>query len=262
MNDGSILYSVDDQIAWVTINMPEKMNRLNFQAMVALVEAVEKGGRDPAAKALVVTGSGDKAFCAGADLAEFGQDSQGSIEVIRDGLEAYREICLVFDRIAKPSIAMINGYAFAGGCGLAMLPTFGIASEKAQFSCPEVNAGVWPMMVMAILFRTVGRKKGLELICTGKRIDAWEAEKIGMINRVVPHERLREEAVLFATELKKKSRRTLSLGLQAYVASQDMEYSKAIAYLREMATVIINTSDAREGTRAFVEKRVPKWKEG
>jgi len=101
MNDGSILYSLDHQIAWVTINMPEKIN----------------------------------------------------------GLEAYQEIRLVFDRIAKPSIAMINGYPFASGCGLAMLPTFGITSEKAQFSCPEVNAGVWPMMVMTILFRRIGRKR-------------------------------------------------------------------------------------------------------
>ena len=258
MEDQSILYSVDDQVAWITINMPEKRNRLNFQAMTALVHAVEEGGKDPEVKVLVVTGTGDRAFCVGADLAEFGQDS---LEVIRDGLKAYQEICLVFDRIVKPSIAMINGYAFAGGCGLAMLPTFGIASEKAQFSCPEINVAVWPMMVMGILFRTIGRKKGLELICTGKRIDATEAERIGMINRVVPHENLREEVLQFAEKLKGKSRCNLSIGLQAYFNSQDMEYNKAISYLREMATVIVNTSDAKEGTKAFVEKRDPKWKE-
>jgi enoyl-CoA hydratase len=258
MEDQSILYSVDNQIAWITINMPKKRNRLNFQAMTALLQSVEKGGKDPGVKVLVVTGAGDKAFCVGADLIEFGQDS---LEVIRDGLKVYQEICLVFDRIAKPSIAMINGYAFAGGCGLAMLPTFGIASEKAQFSCPEINVAVWPMMVMGILFRTVGRRKGLELICTGKRIDAKEAERIGMINRVVPHENLRKEVTLFAEKLKEKSRRSLSIGLEAYVTSRDMEYIKAISYLREMAAMIINTADAKEGTRAFTEKRDPNWKE-
>ena len=144
---------------------------------------------------------------------------------------------------------------------MAMLPTFGIASEKAQFSCPEINVAVWPMMVMGILFRTIGRKKALELICTGKRIDAREAERIGMINRVVPHENLRDEVLQFAEKLKEKSRRSLSIGLQAYVTSRDMEYIKAISYLKEMAAMIINTSDAKEGTKAFTEKRDPKWKE-
>lgn len=154
---------------------------------------------------------------------------------------------------------MINGYALAGGCGLAMLPTFSIASEKAIFACPEIKVGVWPMMVMAILFRTVGRKKGLELICTDESINAHEAERIGMINKAVPHEELRTQVVELADKLKSKSSSILRLGLETFYNTIDMEYNKALSYLRDMAAILTNTPDSIEGTKAFLEKRKPKW---
>jgi len=254
--DDSILYEVEDKIAWITINQAEKMNRLTAQAMVKLVEAVELAGKDDGVKVIVITGAGEKAFCAGASIDQFEQDS---ILSSKKNLNAYARICKVFNIIYKPSIAMINGYAMAGGCGLAMLPTFSIASERAVFACPEIKVGVWPMMVMATLFRTVSRKKALELICTGETIDAREAERIGMVTRVVPHEELRPCVVQLAEKLKGKSGSILSLGLEAFSNSSDMEYDKAVSYLRDMAVILTNTPDAIEGTRAFMEKREAKW---
>ena len=255
--DNDILYELEDKIAWITINQADKMNRMTARIMLKLVNAVKVAGDDSRAKVIVITGAGDKAFCAGASIDEFEQDS---ILVSKRNLDAYAQICRVFNTVHKPSIAMIKGYALAGGCGLAMLPTFGIASEKASFACPEIKVGIWPMMVMAILFRTVGRKKGLELICTGESIDAREAERVGMINKVVRHEELRTHVTEFADKLKSKSSSILTLGLEAYSNSTDMEYNKAVSYLRDMATILTNTPDSVEGTSAFMEKREPNWK--
>ncbi len=254
--DDAVLYKVEEEVAWITINQAEKMNRLTAYIMRKLVEGVECAGEDAEVKVIIITGAGNKAFCAGASIDQFEQDS---ILESKKNLDAYARLCRVFKAVHKPSIAMINGYAMAGGCGLAMLPTFSIASEKAVFACPEIKVGVWPMMVMATLFRTVGRKKGLELICTGDRIDASEAERIGMITRAVPHEELKAHVVRLAENLKSKSSSILSLGLEAFSNSTDMEYDKAISYLRDMGVILTQTPDSVEGTRAFVEKRKPKW---
>mgnify|MGYP000539453624 CR=1 FL=1 len=251
-----ILYLIEDEVAWITINQPEKMNRLTFQGMRKFVNDIGRADNDDKVRVIVITGAGGKAFCAGASLDQFKQDS--ILESMKY-LDAYAKICQVFNKIRKPSIAMINGYALAGGCGLAMLPTFSIASEKAIFGCPEINVGLWPMMVMSILFRTVGRKKALELICTGETIDAYEAERIGMITKVVPHDELKSYVIELANKLKNKSSSVLRLGLEAYHTTMDMEYKKAISYLRDMAVILSNTPDSIEGTRAFLEKRKPKW---
>lgn len=256
-NNDDILYMVEDGVAWITINQPEKMNRLTFtHGMPRLVDCVERACKDTGVKVFIITGAGDKAFCAGASIDQFEQES---ILMNIENADAFADVCRVFTRVKKPSIAMINGLAFAGGCGLAILPTFSIASENAVFACPEIKVGVWPMMVMAILFRTVGRKKGLELICTGDTIDAFEAERIGMINRVVPRDALRANVMELADKLKSKSSSVMQLGLEAFHNINDMEYHKALSYLRNMIAIVSNTPDAIEGTRAFVEKRSPRW---
>ena len=154
---------------------------------------------------------------------------------------------------------VINGYAMGGGCGLAMLPTFSIASEDALLACPEIKVGVWPMMVMSILFRTVGRKKGLEFICMGEPIDGREAERIGMVTRAVPRKELRDSVMKLCDTLKSRSSEILKLGLEAFHNCADMEYDKAVSYLRDMAVIVTNTPDSLEGTRAFLEKREPRW---
>ena len=252
----AILYGVENRIAWITINQAEKMNRLTVGAMVQLVETVELAGSDDDVKVIVITGAGEKAFCAGASIDQFERDS---VLESKRRLDAYARICRVFKTVCKPSIAMINGYAMAGGCGLAMLPTFSIASERAVFACPEIKIGVWPMMVTAILTRTVGRKKALELLCTGESIDAHEAERIGMITKVVAHEELKTTVVQLAENLKEKSGSSMRLGLEAFANAMDMEYDKAVSYLRDMAVLLTLTPDCIEGTTAFMEKRKPRW---
>jgi enoyl-CoA hydratase/carnithine racemase len=252
----TILYTVENRIAWITLNQPEKANRLGRANMIELVNLVKRAGEDGRAKVIVITGAGNRAFCAGAAIDEFEQES---VLASKRHLDAYAGICRVFNSVFKPSIAMINGYAMGGGCGLAMLPHFGIAAEDAVFACPEINVGVWPMMVTAILFRTVGRKKGLEFICRGEPIDAREAERMGMITKVVPRAELRTSVLELCEKLKSKSGSTLRLGLEAFCNAADLEYDKAVSYLRDMSVIVTNTADAREGTRAFVNKRKPIW---
>ncbi len=251
-----ILYTVEDGTAWITLNEPEKSNRLSRRTMIELAGMVETAGRDARAKVIVVTGAGDKAFCAGASLDEFEQED--ILESAKQ-LDAYAGICRVFQQVPKPSIAMINGYAMGGGCGLAMLPTFSVAAGDATFACPEIHVGVWPMMVMSILFRTVGRKKALEFICLGEPIDGKEAERIGMITRAVPREELRGYVSTLCDKLKTKSPGIMKIGLEAFYTCTDMEYQKAVSYLRDMAVILTNTPDSKEGTRAFMEKRKPQW---
>jgi len=254
--DGDLICKIEDQVTWITLNQPEKMNRLTNQIMLKLAIALETARDDDKIRVVVITGAGDKAFCAGASLDQFEQES---ILTLKKKLEVFIRICRLFSSLGKPSIAMINGYAMAGGCGLAIMPTFSIASEKAVFATPEINVGLWPMMVMEILFRTVGRKKGLEMICTGETIDAKTAERMGLINKVVPHKELKLHVSALVDKLKSKSASIMKLGLEAFNTASDMEYFKALSYLKDMAVIVSNTPDSREGISAFMEKRKPNW---
>jgi len=150
--------------------------------------------------------------------------------------------------------------ALAGGCGLAIYPDITIASEDAKFGTPEINVGVWPMMVSASLLRAVGRKKALEMMFTGDIIDASEAERIGLVNKVVPNDQLERSAVDLANRLKEKSPAIMKLGRDTFYTMMDMEFNQAVEYLKEMIVVLLGTEDAQEGCKAFVERRQPKWK--
>lgn len=254
----TILYDVKDKVAEIVINQQETMNRLSCQVMQEIVHAVRKSHNDNDVKVLVISGRGDKAFCAGADLSTI---AQNSVLESRENLSNYADICLSFHKLNKPSIAKIRGYALAGGCGLAMLPTFSIASENAIFGFPEINVGMWPMMVMATLFRTIGKKKALDLVCTGRMIDAHEAERIGIITKVVSAQDLDTYVTDLADQLRSKSGVILKLGLEAFMNVTDMDFCKAVIYLRDQAAILTATPDSIEGTKAFIEKRKPVWAE-
>jgi enoyl-CoA hydratase/carnithine racemase len=256
MDYETILYDVKDGIVRITINQAEKMNRLSNRVLHELIQAVAKADEDAAAKVVILSGAGEKAFCAGADLAAIAHDSAFKS---RENLNLYAGMCLAFHRLKKPSIAKIRGLALAGGCGRAMLPTFSIAAHSAKFGLPEINVGMWPMMVTATLFRTVGRKKGMELICLGEIIDAQEAEKMGMVTKAVEDQELDDCVEKLAGKLRNKSGAIFRLGLEAYQTAMDMEYEKAIAFLRDTAAILTNSPDSMEGTKAFVEKRKPRW---
>lgn len=254
-----MLYEVANHIANITLNRPEVRNSLSAELMEEIIQALAASKRDPEVRVVVIRGAGGKAFCAGADLGKVGEKSSNIIEM-RAHLSKYADLILALADVGKPTVAAVQGYALAGGCGLAVACDLTIASEKAKFGVPEVNVGLWGMIITAPIFRAVSMKKGLELFYTGKHIDAYEAEKIGMVNKVVPHESLAEETLSLARELASKSPLAMRMGREAYYTSRDMEYTKAVKYLREMVTPLACSEDCREGITAFLEKRKPQWK--
>ncbi len=257
MDYRKILYTVQDNIARITLNEPEKMNRLSSDMITEILHALKIANTDDKVRVIIVTGAGDKAFCAGANIGEFDTNSAAGAKRFTD---TYAELSRIFTILRKPSIAMVNGHALAGGCGLAIYPTFTIASDTATFGLPEINVGIWSMIVMATLLRTVPRRKMLELLGTGDSISAHEAEKIGMINRVVPAKELETAVIELAEKLKSKSTSTLGFGLEAFYTISDMEFSKALSYLSDLNSIVITSEDGVEGINAFLEKRKPQWK--
>jgi len=252
-----ILYEIGDGIAKVTLNLPEKMNRLSVGTMKEITAALAAAKRDESVRVILIKAAGDKAFCSGADPSDF--KGHTPIEN-RKIFKAFADLSRIFMDLGKPSIAAVNGLALAGGCGLAIYPDITIASEKAKFGLPEINVGLWSCMVSASLPRILGRKKAIELLLTGDLIEAKEAERIGLINRVVPHEKLEETVMDLARKLSQKSSVVLRLGRDSFYTMQDMEFNKAITYLREILALIVSTEDCQEGVTAFMEKRKPVWK--
>jgi enoyl-CoA hydratase/carnithine racemase len=257
MNYKEILYEVKDNIAKITLNRPDLRNRISSKTIGEIINSLEKAKDDDEVRVVIITGAGDKAFCAGADINEF--QARPAIEH-RKVYDAYAKLCKVFTGLGKPSIAAVNGLALAGGLGLAVYPDITIASEKARFATPEINVGVWPMMVSATLRRIIGRKKTLELMFSGDVIDAREAERIGLVNKVVPPDELEETVMELANKLRSKSPAVLKLGRDAYYAMEDMAFAEAVDYLRDMIVILLSTEDAQEGVKAFLEKRTPVWK--
>lgn len=252
-----ILYEEEEGLARITLNRPEVRNALCNPMIEELIDALKKTKESSGAKAIMITGAGDKAFCAGADLKEF--MGKGATEY-RQIYEAYMGLNLLMPTLGKPTVAMVNGYALAGGCGLVLMCDMAIASERAIFGLPEVKVGLFPMMVMANLFRVVGRKKAMELIFTGETFSAHQALQWGVINGVAPHEKLEEETLALASKFLDKSPAVMKIGRDACFQMQDMEYAKALRHAREMLILCLMTQDSQEGIKAFMEKRAPEWK--
>ncbi len=257
MNYQDILYDIEDGIARLTLNIPEKMNRLSIATMKEVVDALNRAKNDEAVRVVVIQAAGDKAFCAGANIADFAGLSP--LES-RDVFRAFADLSKVFVDMHKPSIAAVNGLALAGGCGLAIYPDITIASEQAKFGLPEINVGIWSCMVSASLPNLVGRKKALELLITGDMIDAREAERIGLVNRVVPHDQLAQTVTELARKISKKSPAVMRLGRDSYYTLLDMEYGKALEYVLDVLALISSTEDHKEGVASFLEQRKPVWK--
>jgi enoyl-CoA hydratase len=252
----NLIYARDGAIATITINRPEQRNALSSDTIEELREAFRQARDDSDARVIVLTGAGT-VFCAGADLNEFrSQAAKPQWDFERGHLV---DLLLEMTELGKPTVARINGHALGGGFGLAVACDLGIAIDDAQFGMPEVNVGVFPMIIMAIIFRNLPRKAGMELMLTGKRITAQEAERIGAINRCVPREQLDAEVGKLATELAKKSPVGIRLGLEAFYRAQDMSFPAALAYLQDQLAILSASDDLREGVTAFLEKREPRF---
>jgi enoyl-CoA hydratase/carnithine racemase len=243
-------------IATLTLNRPERRNALSATLMRELYLGLQELGQDDSVRVVVVRGAGGN-FCAGADLNEV---MNKSIMQYRAHFAVLPEVFRMIARLGKPVIAAVEGYALAGGCGLAATCDLTIASEDATFGVTEIKVGLYPMVISAPIFRLIGRKRGLELFFTGEMFSAKEAAEMGLINRAVPRERLDEEVLALANKMAALSPAVLRLGKDAFYTQADMEYFKAMDYLKEMVSMVSITEDAKEGVSAFLEKRKPQWK--
>ena len=252
-----VRYEVEGPVATATIDRPERRNAMSFGVMQGLRDAVAQAKADDAVRVLVITGAGDKAFCAGADLTGIADTGHAGAHEGRGTLAAlFREMWT----LGKPTVARVRGYALAGGFGLALACDFVIAADDAQFGTPEINVGLWPYMITVPLLRSMPPKKVLELMTTGRRVDATEAERIGFVNRVVSVDELDGAVADLAANLASKSPLIMRWGRDSFYRVLDMNAEDALAYLQTMLTITSYSEDTAEGVAAFAEKRDPEWK--
>lgn len=253
----NILCEMRGRIALVTINRPKVLNALNRQTMVELKAVVEQLALSRETGAVILTGSGEKAFVAGADIAEM--QSMSALEG-RDWGKFSQSVFNSIENLSQPVIAAVNGYALGGGCELAMSCDIRIASENARFGQPEVLLGVIPGFAgTQRLPRLVGKGRAKELLFTGEQIDAAEALRIGLVNRVTPKETLLETAFAMAETILSRGPVAVKLCKAAVNEGLDMDFESAQAYEAEAFGLCFATTDQKEGMKAFVEKRKPQF---
>ncbi len=257
-----VLRHLADGVLRVTIDRPERRNAMSWEVIRGLRAAMADARHDDAVRVVVLTGTGDAAFCSGADLGgmSHGDDADdGFLDVHL----ARGELAALFEAmwgLGKPTIARVQGWSMAGGFGLALACDLVIASDRARFGAPEINVGLWPYMITVPLVRSMPPKQALELMLTGRVVDAEEGARLGFVTRVVPHDQLDAAVDELAATLAAKSPAVMKLGRQAFYAVWDMAAPQALAHLHAMLSITNQTEDAAEGIAAFLEKRPPQWR--
>lgn len=253
----TLLLDITDGLARLTVNRPDKLNALNGTVIGELGDAATELEQDPAVRAVILTGAGSKAFVAGADISELaGQDPlEGKARALR-GQRVFRQL----ERLGKPVIAAVNGFALGGGCELAMACHIRIASENAKFGQPEVKLGIGPGYGGSVrLPRLVGRGRALEVLLTGQMIDAQEAWRIGLVNRVVPADQLLPQSEALARTIMEQGPQAVRAVLELVDAGYDMAQDDALLLEANLFGLLSATADMREGTAAFLAKRPPRF---
>jgi enoyl-CoA hydratase/carnithine racemase len=253
-----VLYEVADGVATVTLNDPEKRNMLSGQMLTELVAAMKLARDSEEVRAVVLTGAGDRVFCAGADLGGFAADAALIDKHFASDL--FLEFFRLMPALGKPSLCAANGHVMAGGLGLALSCDLVIAKQGIAFATPEINVGAFPYMIMALIFRDVPRKKVNEMMLLGDRMSAEDAVTFGLANKVVAAEEFDAAIADWATRLASKSPLLMKLGHDAMYRQADMPVDDALEFLRSQLTLTFTTEDIREGVAAFFEKREPQWK--
>jgi enoyl-CoA hydratase/carnithine racemase len=253
-----VSYEVADGVATVTLNNPEKRNMLSGQMLTELVDAMKTARDSDDVRAVVLTGAGDKVFCAGADLGGFAAE----VPLVQKHFasDLFLEFFRLMPRLGKPSLCAANGHVLAGGMGLALSCDLVIAREGATFGTPEINVGAFPYMIMAIIYRNVPRKKVNEMMLLGERMSAEQAVEYGLANMVVPADEFDDAVADWAGKLASKSPVLMRLGHDAMYRQQDMAIDDALEFLRSQLSLTFTTEDIVEGVTAFFEKRDPQWK--
>ena len=251
MTEPHLLCSVEKNVASLTINREAQRNAISLEAIELFLKYLDEAEKDENIGVILITGSGEKAFCSGADL---GGAADGKIQ---QGFKSYAELLTRLSSYPKPVVARVNGACMAGGMGLMLACDIVIANNDAKFGTPEVNVGLWPMMIGALIFRNVLRKKAMEMILLGERLTADQALNMGLITRVVLPEELDEEVSQILKTLAAKSPIGMKIGKEAFYAMADMPLEEAVDFLSGKIAEVAATEDAREGITAFIEKRKP-----
>ena len=258
----TVLYEVEEGVARITINRPERRNAMSWEVMRGLHRALGGAAEDPAVRVVVLAGAGDDAFCAGADLGKMtgADDPDAGLLAVHEARGVLADVFGALWTLGKPTVARVQGFALAGGFGLALACDLVVASDLARFGAPEVNVGLWPYMITVPLVRSMPPKQALELMLTGRVVDAAEAMRLGFVTRVVAHADLDAAVAELTATLAAKSPAVMKLGRDAFYAVWDMAAPDALAHLHAMLSLTAQTEDAAEGIAAFLEKRAPRWR--
>lgn len=251
MSEDHLIYHVENKVAWFTINREKQRNAISAEAIALFMKYLDQAEGDDNVRAICVTGSGDKAFCSGGDL------GGGMMDDGMDPITAYANLIKRLAGFSKPTVARVNGYCLAGGTGFMLACDIVVAREDARFGTPEVNVGLFPMMIGAVIFRNVPRKKAMEMVLLGERMTARQALDMGMLTRVVPADQLDGTVAGILETLAGKSPIGLKLGKEAFYRTADLPFEEALDQLAQGLKKVIATEDAVEGMTAFIEKRKP-----
>ena len=251
-----LLYEKKERVAWITINRPDARNALSDAVRDEIVEALYEARDDEEVHIIAITGAGDKAFSAGADISEFPKFTAP------DNFKKHSKPhpVVVMRQVHKPVVAMVNGLALGGGCELVLASDIAIAAESAKFGQPEINIGIIPGSGgTQILPRLIGEKRAKEMVFTGRAITAEEALKFGIVNKVVPQEKLRETTEELIAELLKKSPVILQIAKMSLNRAMETTLTGGLETERDFFALCFSTQDQKEGVRAFLEKRTPDY---
>jgi enoyl-CoA hydratase/carnithine racemase len=249
-------YEREPPRATIVIDDPERRNPLSAAAINDMASLVESASEDTSVHVVIVTGAGDRVFSAGGDLAGGFVDQPERLDASRGALA---RLFIAMRTAGKPIVARVNGHALAGGLGVAASCDIVVAAAHARFGLPEINVGLWPMMITAVLQRCMPHKVLLELMMTGRLIDAHEASRLGLVSRVVARGDLDAAVDEVVGDLVTKSPLVLRLGKEAFYAAEDLDFEPALELLQAGLAEVATTNDAAEGIAAFLEKRQPRW---
>jgi enoyl-CoA hydratase/carnithine racemase len=261
MNYDRILLERKEKIGIIKLNHARRRNALGSQLIGELIEALRQLDHDPGVYVIVIMSNVPGVFCAGRDLSKGYSTSPSDLLKQREFSSRVGRLWLTLGSLRKVVICGVNGYALAGGCGLAVCCDLVIAADDATFGLPEIDVGLFPATIGPAMIRNIkSLKKCFELFVTGDRFSAEEAERMGIINKVVPADRLEVATMELAMKIASKSPTILQMGKEFFYTMLDMEYAKAVRYAKDLISVMALSEDGIEGQKAFVEKRQPQWK--
>src|SRR5919106_678107 len=254
-----IRYEVDDGgVATITLDDPETRNALSAELLGELTEALQAARDDDAVRVVVLTSSHEKVFSSGANLAGFGEDAATIHKHFAS--EAFVRVFKLLGELGKPTLVAANGHVLAGSLGIALACDLIVARETAGFGTPQINVGLFPFIILALIYRNLSRKRTNEMLLLGERLTAAEAREAGIVNRVVPADEFDAAVADWARKLASKSPLIMRLGKDAMWRQMDMPLAEALDYLRSQLTIELATEDAVEGVTAFFAKREPNWR--